>query len=225
MAAIDVLDVDDRVVRYVGQPIAAVAAATTRTAEHGARLVAVSYDELGFVVDPETAEASTSAMVYEGTPKHAPNTSEGPIPPARFDGNTRRARGGPLLSWRPAKAKRIIAEAATDPELELVSGTWRTSDQIHTALEPHAAVAVWNGPDTLTLHVSTQTVDLVWREVAKRFKLEPRKVTVHAPFVGGAFGAKQGLGIEAIAAIELAKQTGTAVRVANDRLAEMVGGG
>ena len=225
VAAIDVLDVDDRVVRYVGQPIAAVAAATTRTAEHGAGLVAVSYDELGFVVDPDAAEASTSATAYEGKPKNAPNTSEGPIPPARFDGNTRRARAARLLSWRPGKAKRIIADAATNPELELVSGTWRTADQIHTALEPHAAVAVWHGPDKLTLHVSTQTVDLVWREVAKHFNLELRNVTVHAPFVGGAFGAKQGLGIEAIAAIKLAKQTGTAVRVANDRLAEMVGGG
>ena len=225
VAAIDLLDVDDRVVRYVGQPIAAVAAATTRTAEHAAGLVAVSYDELGFVVDPDAAENSTSTTVYEGKPKDAPNTSELPMPPARFDGNTRRWRGGALLSWRPGKAERIITDAATNPELELVSGTWRTAAQIHTALEPHAAVAVWHGPDKLTLHVSTQSVDLVWREVAKHFNLEPRNVTVHAPFVGGAFGAKTGLGIEAIAAIKLAKQTGTAVRVANDRLAEMVGGG
>ncbi|HEY3140900.1 MAG TPA: molybdopterin cofactor-binding domain-containing protein, partial [Acidimicrobiales bacterium] len=223
VAAVELLD-DDRMVRYVGQPIAAVAAATTRLAEQAARLVAVEYDDLPFVVDPDEAEAD-AASVYEGKPRRPPNTSEGPVPPGRFRGNTRRIRGGGLFSPRAGKARRVIASVETNPNLELVSGTWRTSDQIHTALEPHAAVAIWPGPDSLTLHVSTQTVGQVAHEVAKHFDLDQQNVTVHAPFVGGAFGAKQGLGIEAIAAIELARRTGTAVRVANDRLQEMACGG
>ena len=223
-AALVLLDDGDRVVRYVGQPIAVVAATTARLAEHAARAVEVTFDVLPFVIDPVAAETG-SVSVYEGRPAGAPNTAEGPIPPGRFDGNTRRMRGAGIVSARPGKARRLIADAHTNPDVELVSGTWRTSDQIHTALEPHAAVATWSGPDSVTLHVSTQTVDLLAGEVAEHFKVERENVDVRAEFVGGAFGAKQGLGIEAIAAIELAKQTGTAVRVANDRLEEMVVGG
>ncbi len=77
----------------------------------------------------------------------------------------------------------------------------------------------------MTLHLSTQAVDLVRLEVAKHFKLDPERVEVVAPFIGGAFGAKQGLGIEAIAALRLARETGRPVRVANDRLEEMTVGG
>ena len=223
-AAIELLDDGDPVVRYVGQPIAAVAATTRRAAELAARAVVVSYEELPFVVDHEAAETG-STLVYEAAQERAPNTAEGPIMPGRFDGNVRRRRGDVVVSSRPGKARRILADAERNADLTLVSGTWRTSDQIHTALEPHAAVATWRGTDAVTLHVSTQTVDLVGREVAKRFRLDRDNVDVHAPFVGGAFGAKQGLGIEAIAAIELARKTGAAVRVANDRLEEMAVGG
>lgn len=224
VAMIELLDESDPFVRYVGQPIAVVAADTARLAHDAANLVSVSYEQLPFVVDRVEAEHG-SVTAYEGKPKGAPSASEGPIPPGRFDGNVRRARGAALLSQRARTARRVIGEAATDPDLVLVSGTWRTSDQIHTALEPHAAVAVWDGHESLTLHVSTQNVYLVATEVAKRFHLEKENVKVRAQFVGGAFGAKQGLGIEAIAAIRLARQTGTAVRVINDRLEELATGG
>jgi xanthine dehydrogenase YagR molybdenum-binding subunit len=222
-ALIDLLGAD-RVVRFVGQPIAVVAATTARAAEHAARTLEVDYDELAFVVDPSAAETG-AARVYEGRPRSVPNTSEGPVPPGRFRGNVRRTRGGGLVSWRPGKARRVIAGAATRADVELVTGAWTTADQIHTALEPHAAVAVWDRPDALTLHVSTQTVERVGREVAEHFGLDVRNVTVHAAYVGGAFGAKQGLGIEAIAAARLARETGRPVRVVNDRLEELATGG
>jgi xanthine dehydrogenase YagR molybdenum-binding subunit len=224
VAVIELLDTADRVVRYVGEPIAIVVANTARLAHEAMRLVSVSYDELPFVVDKIEAERG-SVTVYEGKPKGAPNSSEGPIAPGRFDGNVRRPRGGGMISQRARKARRLIREAETSPDLELISGTWGTPDQIHTALEPHAAVAVWDGPESLTLHASTQNVHLLAHEAAKHFHLKPQNVKVRAPFIGGAFGAKQGLGIEAIAAITGAQQTGTPVRVVNDRLEEMVTGG
>ena len=42
--------------------------------------------------------------------------------------------------------------------------------------------------------------------IAKRYKLTPAQVTVLADHVGGGFGSKGGLGIETIAAIELARR-------------------
>ena len=223
-AVIELLE-DDRVVRFVGQPLAAIAATTSRAAEQGAAAVHVSYEPLPFVVDPGKAETAPMIVYETDRPRGAPNTAEGPVPPGRFTGNVRRVRGGRVLSRRPSTARRLIAEAAERADLERVSGTWTTADEIHTALEPHAAVAVWHGPESVTLHLSTQAVDLVRLELARHFKLDPQNVNVVAPFIGGAFGAKQGLGVEAIAALRLALEAGRPVRLVYDRLEEMAVGG
>jgi xanthine dehydrogenase YagR molybdenum-binding subunit len=225
VSAVRLLDVHDPVVRWVGQPVAAVAATTRHVAEEAARAVDVRYEPMPFVVDLDVALRG-EADAYEGEPDHPPNSSEGPVPPASWDGNTRRSRGIGLLSWRPRRAEKLIELAHTDPELELVSGTFETADQIHTALEPHAAVARWPEPDALEVHVSTQSVDLVTTELAKRFSVPRDRVRVRAEHVGGGFGAKQGLQVETIAAVELSRAAnGAPVRVVWDRHEEMAYGG
>ena len=84
----------------------------------------------------------------------------------------------------------------------------------HTSLEPHAAVARFDG-DRLTVHVSTQAVFHVMELIAKRYKLEHDKVRVIADHVGGGFGSKGTIGIETIAAIDLAREAKAPVQ---DRL-------
>src|SRR6185369_1543461 len=87
-------------------------------------------------------------------------------------------------------------------------------------LEPHTTVARFDG-DRLTLHVSTQAVYHLMEMVAKRYKLGHDKVRVIADHVGGGFGSKASLGIDTIAAIELARAAGAPVRVALDRHEEL----
>ena len=58
-----------------------------------------------------------------------------------------------------------------------------------------------------------------------RFGLRRDQVRVIAAFIGGGFGAKQGAGVEALLAAELARQTGRPVRLVNDRHAEQLDGG
>ena len=57
--------------------------------------------------------------------------------------------------------------------------------------------------------------------IAKRYKLDHRKVRVIADHVGGGFGSKASLGMETIAAIELARAAKAPVRVAYDRHEEL----
>jgi xanthine dehydrogenase YagR molybdenum-binding subunit len=113
-----------------------------------------------------------------------------------------------------------IAAAAEAHDPLLVKGIFRTAGQSHTCLEPHATVARFDG-DRLTLHVSTQAVFHLMELVAKRYKLDHDKVRVIADHVGGGFGSKASLGIDTIAAIELARVAKAPVRVALDRHEEL----
>jgi CO/xanthine dehydrogenase Mo-binding subunit len=114
---------------------------------------------------------------------------------------------------------KALAEAEVTVELEL-----ETPDHIQTPLEPHAAVAVWDG-DRLTAWISTQGIFAAREELAERFGHPTDHVRVIAEYIGGGFGSKQGAGSEAILAAELARQTGRAVRLVNDRHAEQLDGG
>ena len=113
------------------------------------------------------------------------------------------------------------ALAAAEVTIELVL---ETPAQVHTALEPHGAVASWEG-DCLTAWVSTQGMFAAREELAKAFGLRKDDVRVLTGFVGGAFGAKQGAGFEALAAAELARIAGRPVRLVNDRHGEQLDGG
>jgi xanthine dehydrogenase YagR molybdenum-binding subunit len=82
-----------------------------------------------------------------------------------------------------------------DPDSALASAAVRVEQTYTTAMyhnnpmEPHTTVAVWND-DGLTLYDSTQGVHPVRRTVAPVFGLDPDRVRVVAPHVGGAFGSK-----------------------------------
>jgi CO/xanthine dehydrogenase Mo-binding subunit len=106
----------------------------------------------------------------------------------------------------------------------LVELTCETPAHVQTPLEPHAAVAQWSG-DRLTAWVSTQGMFDARRELATRFGLPPDDVRVISEFIGGGFGAKQGAGVEALLAAELARAAGRPVRLALSRHEDQIVGG
>ena len=112
-----------------------------------------------------------------------------------------------------------LAAADVRVELEL-----ETPGHLQTPLEPHAAVAYWEG-DALTVWLSTQGMYAARKELAAAFDLLGEQVRVIAEYVGGGFGSKQGAGVEALLAAELARITGRPVRLVNDRHAEQLDGG
>lgn len=120
-----------------------------------------------------------------------------------------------------ARGDAEAALAAADVTIELAL---ETPAQVQTPLEPHAAVASWDG-ERLTAWVSTQGMFAARQELCRAFGLRADDVRVRTEFVGGGFGAKQGAGFEALAAAELARITGRPVRLVNDRHAEQLDGG
>lgn len=216
-AAVDMVG-DDRTVRYTGQEVAAVAAVDRRTAEAALDRIEVGYEVLPAVIGADAARAEGAVAVYPPGRRKPPSAAEGLSAPATWKGNVR----GPISSFSThrAAARRLVEQARRAGDPLLVEGVYQTASQLHTAFEPHAAVARFAG-EVLEVHVSTQAVAHLAGQIAKRFGLPAANVRVVAEHVGGAFGAKLGLTPETLAAIRLARQANAPVRVALDRLEEL----
>ncbi|MDQ3504394.1 MAG: xanthine dehydrogenase family protein molybdopterin-binding subunit, partial [Actinomycetota bacterium] len=215
---------DDRTVRFVGQPIAAIAGENLAAARAAASRVSVDYDEQTPVLDAIAARRPDASLVYGSkvVRKDAPVSAEGPTLPTRWNGNV---RGPASLSWRGGTAARRVQRARRDADPRLVTSTYSTAVQVHTPLEPHSCIAHWDREGELHLYVSAQAIAVITEAAAKRWKLDKDKVRGHAEHVGGGFGAKNALTPEVDAAVELARACGTPVRVVLDRSAELTAGG
>ncbi len=216
-AAISLLADDDNHVRFVGQPIAAIAAIDHKTAAAAAAAVLIKYEPLPAVIGADAARSDAAPLVYSGKAKPA-NSAEGPLLPSRWKHNVR----GPnvAFSTKRKKARKWIEQARAARNPWLFEGTFRTAAQQHTSLEPHAAVASFDG-DQLTVHVSTQAVFELRKKIATRFEIDAKNVRVIADHVGGGFGSKGVLGPETAVAIQLAKAAKVPVRVAFSRHEEL----
>jgi xanthine dehydrogenase YagR molybdenum-binding subunit len=106
---------------------------------------------------------------------------------------------------------RAMAEAAF-----AVDVTYRTPSHASAAMEPHAAVASWEG-DRLEVRSSLQMLVYNRKELADAVGIEPDKVHLLSPYVGGGFGSKLGISPEAVAAAIAAQQLGRPVAVVLSR--------
>ena len=159
---------------------------------------------------PEAAEAGLVALALE-LEERAPLLLDEGLTEQRFTEEPRQVvRGGP-----------DEALASADARVEL---SCETPAHVQTPLEPHAAVVRWEG-DGLTAWVSTQGMFDARRELARRFDLVPERVRVISEFIGGGFGGKQGAGVEALLAAELARAAGRPVRLALSRHEDQLVGG
>jgi nicotinate dehydrogenase large molybdopterin subunit len=116
-------------VRYLGEPVAVVAAVTQQIADEAAELVAADYEELPGVFDVEAARADGAPRVHDA-------------------GNT-------LVTWQIQCGDVPEALAAADA---VVQGEYRTQHVEHAYLEPEAGVG-WLENGVLTLRVSTQVIE------------------------------------------------------------------
>ncbi|EQA5678000.1 aldehyde oxidoreductase molybdenum-binding subunit PaoC [Cronobacter sakazakii] len=93
-----------------------------------------------------------------------------------------------------------------------LDATYTTPDQSHMAMEPHAAMAAWEG-DKLTLWTSSQMINW-WRgDLAKTLGIPVENIRVRSPFIGGGFGSKLFLRSDAVLAALGARATQRPVKV------------
>jgi CO/xanthine dehydrogenase Mo-binding subunit len=193
--------------RFVGDPVAAVAAGTPEAAREAADLVEVEYEELDAVFDAVEAAEPGAPLVHD-TQAISDNGA------AYFD---IRPQPGTNICHR-FRLRHGDVDAGFEEADLVVDETFTTAGAQHAHMEPHAAVARWEG-GRLELWTGTQTPFNLRSDLAGVFGLDPEEVRIHCPPMGGAFGAKTFVRIEAIVAA-LARKAGRPVKCVLDRSEE-----
>jgi len=90
----------------------------------------------------------------------------------------------------PAESRRGDLQQAFAAADVRIKETYSTPFQTHSPMEPHATIAVWDGPQKLTLYETSQGIFGDRKRVAALLGLKPDNVRVVSLFVGGGFGSK-----------------------------------
>jgi len=94
--------------------------------------------------------------------------------------------------------------------------SYSTPDQSHSMMEPHASIAAWNG-DEITVWTSSQMIDWWRSDLATTLGVDKEKIHLMSPFIGGGFGGKLFLRVDAVLAAFGAKAAKRPVKVALPR--------
>ncbi len=187
-------------VRFVGDPVAAVAALDRHIAEEALSLISVEYDVLPFVLDPEDALRPEAVAIWpEGN--LSPNTRNETVPIG--------ARRGDVTEGLASSA-RVFEDRYT------------TSFVHNAQMEPRAAVAVWEA-DKLTIYTPTGGISNCKTDTARDLAIPPEKVRIVCQYMGGNFGNKnQNQDADLIAAM-LARECRAPVKLELSRKEDFIG--
>src|SRR5581483_9750741 len=174
-------------VRYVGEPVAVVLASDPHVAEEAALQIVARYEELPAVYDE--VEAMSSKAIVHDTLKPA-----GTFPDLKHLKGKKDTNVALDFRLRRGDAERAMSAAARTFEHR-----FRTQQVMHTPLEPLVTVAE-STEDTLTIHTASQSPSFVRIEIARLLGWPENRVRVRVPYLGGGFGAKLYIKLEALAA-------------------------
>jgi CO/xanthine dehydrogenase Mo-binding subunit len=184
-------------VRFAGEPVAIVVADDETTAWEASRLVDIDY--LALPAAPEIDTALAGEILLHGGEGNYEITRSDIIPDYRRNicGHTRFVAGEP---------ERAIRESDL-----VVEDTFYFPSLFHYPMEPHCAVGIVE-KDSVSVYSSTQAPFQVRDELAHIFGIDPERIRVVAPFVGGGFGSKGFAVIEPLV-VAAAAMTGSAVKL------------
>lgn len=196
----------DKVIRYHGEPIAAIAAKTLEQAQAAAREVEIELIEQNPILKMKDSLADGAKLVH-------PNWADYDV---LFDGAERKGN----IAWEATVVRGDTDEAFARDDVEVVEGCYSVGRQSHVPFEPRVAVASYED-GRFHIQTSTQVPWTVRHVVATVLGVPESKVRVTVPAVGGGFGLKFDCSLEPYAAI-LAKLTGQMVSIANSRKEEQM---
>ncbi len=174
-------------VHHMGEAVALVAAETEEIAEMALDLIEVVYDPLAGVFDPKEAMRPDAAQVEEGRNNLISH-----------------------FSIRKGDVEKGFQEASV-----IIERTYRVPFVDHAYIEPEAGVAWVDENGIVTIRVSTQVIEH-FRDVADILGLPHNRVRVIGTMVGGGFGGKEDITVEAFLGL-LAWKTGRPIKMVYTR--------
>lgn len=186
-------------VRYVGDPVAGVAAVSEEIAERAIKLIEVEYEPLEPVLDPEFGVGPDAPLVH-------PDLGEYEVVPFILP------RPGTNIS-NHFKIRKGDTDGAWEKCAVIVERRYRVPHVQHVPIEPHVAIAKVDETGKVTLWGSSQSPFAQRNLIAKTLDISQSDMRVIAPYVGGGFGSKAGVSMEALAVAIATKVRGRAVKL------------
>ncbi|PAJ85347.1 xanthine dehydrogenase family protein molybdopterin-binding subunit [Burkholderia ubonensis] len=173
-------------VRYVGEPVAVVLAADPHVAEAATHLIDVEYAPLPAVFN-EVEAASSIAVVHDEL------KPAGTFPDLKHLAGRRMTNVALDFRVRRGNVDKAFAEAE-----HVFDDTFTTQQVMHVPLEPMISIAE-PGDGTMILHTASQSPSFVRIEIARLLGWRENQVQVKTRHLGGGFGAKLYIKLEALA--------------------------
>jgi CO/xanthine dehydrogenase Mo-binding subunit/aerobic-type carbon monoxide dehydrogenase small subunit (CoxS/CutS family) len=187
-------------VRFVGEPVAAVAAVDRHVAEEALTRIVIDYEALPHVLDPEEALKPEAAQIWP-------------------DGNL--SLNGQNQA-QPLGQKRGNVEDGFRAADHVFEDRYTTTFVHNAQMEPRACVANWDG-DNLTVYTPTGGIANCRTDMARDLGIPEDKVRVICQYMGGNFGNKnQNQDADLITAM-LSKQAGAPVKLEMSRKEDFIG--
>ncbi len=178
-------------VRFIGEPVAAVAAVTEEIAHEALDLIAVEYEPLPAVFEPMEAIKDDAPLVHDD-----------------FENNINTTRH---IEWGNVDEAFKNADYVREDRFSL-------SSQHHAPMEVHNALASYDkGSKRLTVWASTQSPYFLQLGLADALKMREGDIRVIKPHVGGGYGGKNSTMPDSVNAALLSMKTGRPVKIVFNR--------
>jgi len=173
-------------VRYLGEPVAAVAAVSETIAEEAVGLIAVEYEELPSLSDPEKAVEPDAILLHEALDTYVAAPGMNPLKGTNICNHHQLKKGDVEKGF--AEADHIFEDVFTTQPVQ------------HAFIEPHGAVCLVDDEDRMTLWANNDSPYRCRKEIANAMNLPTSSIRIISPdYIGGNYGGKGGLQSEGLA--------------------------
>ena len=191
------------VVRHHGEVVAVAVADTLEQALMAVNKIKVEYEILAPILTPQEALKEGAALIHPQMDTYAHIDPIHPEPGSNVANRTKIRKGSPAQAFD--KAFKTIESKVTIP----------CGD--HVAMERRVAIAEVKKTGEVIITSSTQAPFVVKGLMSVFFNLDPGKIVVKAPMLGGGFGGKAGIQLEGLAYLLSTKVGGRPVKLVNTR--------
>jgi CO/xanthine dehydrogenase Mo-binding subunit len=204
-------------VRYIGDPIAAVAAENIDIAEEAIELIEVEYEELPAVFDPEESMKPEFPIIIH---PDLENYEKIYLLPPEFQINV---KDKPNIHFTYVIRQNDVDRGFKEADL-IIENRFQVNMVSHAQIEPHSYMAEVYADNNVTVWSATQTPHRVQFQLSHGLKIPMSKIRIISPRMGGAFGGKAVLGGEGICVL-LAKKAHRPVKLTYTREEMFIAGG
>ncbi len=179
-------------VRFVGEPVALVVAESAGAAQDAAELIAIEYEDLPLVIDPEAAVRPGAQQLHDSVPDNTPFEYEA--------------------------GDKAATEAAFAKAVRVTKLRMESTRVVPSPMEPRACLVAYDAKDeSYTVHVCIQGQNMMKRQLSGYTRVPEDKLHIVARDVGGGFGQRSTAYPEYCALMIAAKATGRPVKWVSSR--------